>query len=287
MSVLSLLVILFNLTLTSTGWRAPGRPVVAYDCEHRDSTGHVDLAVIARAVRAAHLDGYDFLVAHRTTDWDDLPAFLALADSMGFDAWVTIAPPSEQVRPFIRTVPFGTDYVAWQRAITLLAREHRSLVGLVIDDFSVNDSTFTRNLLARMRAVRDSLGGRPALWGIVYRPTLDSLRQWWKARAGYIDGVIYAYANYSSVDSLAPQLARARADLSGFNAGLGVNVYVKDGPRAPTSRRTTSYLWRAMAIADSLSDLVRLYCMPLGPRTDSLLLTASAYDSVTGHGRKR
>jgi len=259
---------------------SPAKPhhalIVAFDCEPRDSTGRVSAPGIIDKLKVARLDGYDFLVWHAPTDWDDLQAYLIATDSLDTRTWVTIVPPTEQQPPRGPTPPFGMNFTAWQLAISNLARQHSHLTGWVIDDFDLNSTFFTRERLAEMRAARASAGGAPTTLAIIYRRTLDSLSRWWSERAPYLDGVVYAYENYASVDSLGPQLRAARAALS-RSAILGVNLYVKGGPRAPVHLRTLPYLRSALAVSDSLVDIVRLYCLPLEDARDSLFQEVSRY----------
>jgi hypothetical protein len=272
-----LVLVAFTLLLEPAQRSEKLRPtIVAYDCEPRRSDGHVDQEAIVASTRAAGIGGYDYLVWHRSTDWLDLLPLLRMTDSLGLQAWVTLPPPSEQAPPHTATPPYGWDFVAWQDALGLLASEHWSLRGLVIDDFDLNPAFFTARVLDNMSAVRESRGGRPPAWGIVYRATVDSLASWWATRSRYLQGIIYAYEEYDQVDSLGPELRRARAALPP-NAGLGVNIYVTGGPGARTHARTVEYLRRALTVSDTLADLVRLYCLPLSDQHDSLYQTVADF----------
>lgn len=194
---------------------------------------------------------------------------------LGLETWVTITPPSEQWRHGMPTQPFGTDYVAWERAVAALSRRYPVLTALVIDDFDVNRLSFPDTLLGKMRAVRDSVGSSLPLYAVIYRRTVDSLQSWWHSLSPYLDGVVFAYDDFNSTDSLPALLRGARADLS-LGSTLAVNIYVTGGPRAPSPRRATSYLGRALQIADSMATVVRLYCLPKDP-SDSLVQSVNAF----------
>ncbi|MFD1425702.1 hypothetical protein JOD24_003072 [Kroppenstedtia sanguinis] len=93
---------------------------------------------------------YFYLVWHAPTDWDDFRhEFLPAARQAGIDVWVYLVPPSEAHR--IQSEPFGTDYIAWFRAIGSLSRNYANLKGVVMDDFNHNLSFFTPEYVAKMK----------------------------------------------------------------------------------------------------------------------------------------
>lgn len=253
--------------------------VIIYDCEPRTTAGRVDVDRILHSVVHVGASGYDYLIWHASTDWEDLGLYLSSADSAGITSWVTITPPTEQRPPNALTAPFDTDYIAWQGAISSLARVHQHLEALVLDDFDYNTRSFPLPLLSRMKGLRTELGGRPALYGVIYRHTLDSLRSWWSSRDSVLDGVVYAYDDFSSTDSLARILALARRQLP-LRAALVVNVYATGGYKAKTPRRTPEYLASALMQADTIADVVRLYCMPKD-QADPLVAVVQSFTQWT------
>ena len=257
-------------------------PVIAYDCEPRLPNGHVNVDAIVNGVAAAHVDGYDYLIWRAPTDYADLGRLLAAADSAKFQVWVTLTPPTEQVAPYGLTQPYGLDFVAWQRAISTLAGQHPSLRGLIIDDFELNTGFFSPELFRSMRAVRDSLGGRPELWVVIYHRLLDALPRWWPRRARDFDGVMFAYEGYANADSLGTVLAQARRTVPG-GPKIGVNIFVRGGPKAPMPRRTVDYVSRTLAISDSVADVTRLYCFPIADGNDSLTAATRLFTSGVRH----
>src|SRR5438093_3969752 len=66
-----------------------------YDAEPRGGDGHVDVTRLAARLDSLGATTYCWLVWHRSTDWEDLQAFLPLADRAGIDVWVYLVPPSE------------------------------------------------------------------------------------------------------------------------------------------------------------------------------------------------
>lgn len=270
----SLLPLLLTL-LASPGPHTRRAQLIAYDCEPRESNGHVDTPALFRLLRHAGVDGYDFLIWHSATDWDDFRSYLSQADSANLVSWVTLTPPTEQRPPHGPTPPFGTDFVAWQRAIATLAARHPQLQALVIDDFDYNTQFFSLDLLRRMRVARDSLGGRPLLYAVVYQHTLDSLATWWAARGSMLDGIVFAFEDFTSTDSLATLLQRAREQLPA-HVTLALNLYITGGYRAPSPRRKAEYVAHALAAADTLADVIRLYCLPTSP-ADSLVETIARF----------
>ena len=256
--------------------QGPHHPIIAFDCEPRLPNGRVDLKAISTAVRSARLDGYDYMIWHQPQDWEESIRFADLLDSLKLTTWFTLAPPTEQHPPHGRaTLPFATDFVSWQRFFSALARNHPHVQALVIDDFDYNLLFFTDSLLTQMKTVRDSALGRPRLLAIIYKRTVRNFSSWWPRYGKYLDGVIYAYENYDSPDSLSNMLVTLRRALPA-SAILGVNIYVLGGPRAPTFRRTPQYVRTTIAISDSLADAVRLYCLPVDT-TDVLFQETADY----------
>jgi len=244
----------------------------------------VDLKVISAALQTARLDGYDYMIWHQPQDWEEGIRIADLLDSLNLTAWFTLAPPTEQQPPHGHaTLPFATDFVSWQRFFSALARDHRHVQALVIDDFDYNLLFFTDSLLSQMKTVRDSALGRPLLLAIIYKRTVRNFSSWWPRYGRYLDGVVYAYENYDSPDSLFNMLVTLRRVLPA-SAILGVNIYVLGGPRAPNFRRTPQYIRKTIAISDSLADAVRLYCLPMSDTTDVLFQETADYARLRAGG---
>ena len=280
-----------RVVLLSLSWlliAVPQKPqprhsrVIAYDCEPRRADGRVDQARVLAMLKAGNLDGYDYLLWHAPTDWDDLGPFLTMMDSTKLTSWITVTPPTEQRPPARPTLPFDTNYVAWLVGIAELEHRHSSLEALVIDDFDLNASFFTAPLLRKMRAAKNAFPGSPKTLGVIYRRTVDSLSTWLSARDSLLDGVVFAYENFTSTDSLAPLLRTIRRQLP-KTALLALNLYVTGGYRAPAPHRTEAYLKSAMTIADTMVDVLRLYCIPKDT-PDALFVAVARFNSAHGHG---
>ena len=257
--------------------QGPHHPIIAFDCEPRLQGGRVDLKAISAAVQTARLDGYDYMIWHQPQDWEESIRLADMLDSLNLRAWFTLAPPTEQQPPQGHpTLPFATDFVSWQRFFSALAQHHRQVQALVIDDFDYNLPFFTDSLLHQLKTVRDSALGRPLLLAVIYKRTVNNFPSWWPRYAKYLDGVMYAYENYDSPDSLSKMLVTLRRVLPA-SAILAVNIYVLGGPRARNLRRTPLYVRKTIAISDSLADAVRLYCLPLSDTTDVLFQEAADY----------
>jgi len=174
------------------------RPIVGdFDAELRKPNGHVDVAANIDALKALHANTYFYLIWHKPTDWDDLPAFAEAARGEGIDVWVYIVPWSETPlakKSWGYSEPFRTDYVRWAQEIAKLSVEHPNIVGYVIDDFYTNTTQPDRFTVAYVRQMVEAgrrINPRIKFYPLVYfgQPWADFTQRF----GTIVDGVVAAY----------------------------------------------------------------------------------------------
>ncbi|PTX64913.1 hypothetical protein C8P63_101133 [Melghirimyces profundicolus] len=141
----------------------------------KDGIRHVDTTRMVRKLKELGVNTYVYLVWHASTDWDDLrKEFLPAARKAGIDVWVYLVPPSEARSK--QSEPFGTDYIAWFRAIGKLSQSHPNLKGVVMDDFNHNLSFFSPEYVSAMRKAGREMNPRlkffPQIYYSAIRPEL-------------------------------------------------------------------------------------------------------------------
>lgn len=156
----------------------------------QDGVRHVDTPRLIRKLKELGVSQYFYLIWHASTDWDDLrKEFLPAAKKAGIDVWVYLVPPTEA--RWKKSEPFGTDYVAWFRAIGSLSRAYSNLKGVVMDDFNHNLSFFTPNYVARMkqagRKMNPDLQFHPQIYYTAIHPGLL------KKYRSLFDGVVMTF----------------------------------------------------------------------------------------------
>lgn len=156
----------------------------------KDGFTHVDTPRLIRRLQDVGVNTYFYLIWHASSDWDDLrKEFLPAAQKAGIDVWVYLVPPSEAREK--RSEPYGTDYVAWMRAIGHLSRSFPNLKGMVMDDFNHNLSVFTPEYVKQMREAgqraNPAVRFYPQIYHTAIRPPL--LQQY----RGLFDGIVMTY----------------------------------------------------------------------------------------------
>lgn len=156
----------------------------------QDGIRHVDTVRTIRKLKELGVNSYLYLVWHAPTDWDDLRReFLPAAQKAGIDVWVYLVPPSEARSK--SSEPFGTDYIAWFRAIGRLSQSYGNLKGVVMDDFNHNYSFFSPEYVAKMRSAGRKMNPELKFYPQIYytgiKPDLI------KPYRSLIDGVIMTY----------------------------------------------------------------------------------------------
>ncbi|OYD07695.1 hypothetical protein [Paludifilum halophilum] len=155
-----------------------------------DGLHHLDTPRMIEKLHRLGVNTYFYLIWHQRSDWDDLRReFLPAAKKEGIDVWVYLVPPSEARGK--ASEPYGTDFIAWFRAIGRLSRSFDNLKGVVIDDFNHNLSFFTPAYVKRMRKSGHSANPELRFYPQIYYPSI---------RAGlihryrpFIDGVVMTF----------------------------------------------------------------------------------------------
>jgi hypothetical protein len=242
-----------------------------YDAEIRepspraDGIHHVDTPATIDALKRAHVNTYAYLVWHQPTDWSDLVnEFLPAAEQAQINVWVYLVPPSECC-----SQPYGTDYVAWAKAIAQLSQRYPNLTAWVIDDFVGNTSTFTPAYMEQMRQAAHAVNPTLPLYTIVYPGEYTS--QFTQTYAPYIDGTIFPYIgapgtnDLNDTSALSSELDVAISAMKPLGKRLYLMPYAapfSGSPRPPTAATVSSMINTGLSYMHrGLIDGIVLYAM--------------------------
>lgn len=212
-----------------------------------DGRKHIDTPRLIKKLVDLKVNTYFYLIWHSPTDWEDLrKEFLPAAEKAGIDVWVYLVPPSEAIiKP---SEPFGTDYVAWFRAVGSLSRRFPNLKGIVIDDFNHNLSFFHPAYLKKMREAGRAENPRLLFFPQIYYPVVTP--EWLKKYRPWMDGIVMAfrddhYRNTQNIDRLARQIDEVEALTRPFRLPFVLMVYasrLSATPANPSARYVESAL---------------------------------------------
>lgn len=225
----------------------------------RTPDGRTDIPKLFKAIAAAHMNSYDFLIYQRRSDWDDFQEFVRQAQQKNIKVWITLLPPSEPPP----SAPFKLDYIRWAQEIGKLSQQYSCIAGVVIDDFwSIQNQTlFTPNYIARFAATLHSYNPKLTFLATVYWRTIGD-KKFWRDFGSSIDGIMFPYEDVESTQELKSQLKACRRWI-GSNKFLFINVYANgSSKRNEKGLRTPKYLSDVLSISHRLCDGIRLYVLP-------------------------
>lgn len=233
-----------------------------YAGEPRLPNGRVDLDRLLRELGEIHADTYNWLIWHAATDWQDLQAFLPLAQRKGIKVWVTLVPPSEsppQTKAY--SEPFRLDYERWAVEIARLSLRHPNLVAWSLDDFSHNQKVFTATrlewILSQAREINPRLAFVPCIY---YRHATPEFAETY---APLIDGILFPFRNESNTmnltdsDSVEPEVLKVKSLFAG-KTPVFVDVYATKHSRLNDS--SPDYVREVMVRGRNVADGVLIYC---------------------------
>ena len=190
-------------------------------------TTMIDARATIAALQTAHMNTYAYLIypdtaAHSQIGharWDQLPMFADLAGRAGIDVYVYLVPPTEVAEKVYR--PYHWDYSGWAAAIGRLASGHRSIKGIMLDDFGGNVIVrkslgfhFTPGYVADMV----SAGRRNAPWlsfvPILYYHDMIGKNAMLSKYRQLIDGVVFPYFGLSDGRTIPGNTVDASLSLS-------------------------------------------------------------------------
>jgi hypothetical protein len=232
------------------------RPILGdFAAEIRRPDGHIDVRANIDALKAIRANTYFYLIWHKETDWDDLPAFAEAAARENIDVWVYLIPWSET--PAVKkswgySEPYRTDYVRWAEEVAKLSLKHRNVVGYVIDDFYTNSTQPDRFTVPYVRRMVGA--GRAINPGLKFYPLVYFQQPWaeFMQRFGtLVDGVVAAYPK-SRV-----QVGNALAYLNGEAHGATAIIdYPKSQPSRPGDKGS---IWADLRVDDPDDATISFY----------------------------
>lgn len=216
----------------------------------KDGIKHIDTPKLIEKLIDLKVNTYFFLIWHSPTDWDDLrKEFLPEAQKAGIDVWVYLVPPTESIVK--ASEPFGTDYIAWFRAVGRLSRHFPNLKGIVIDDFNHNLDFFHPNYLKKMREAGKQENPNLLFYPQIYYPVITE--QWLKQYRPWIDGIVMAfrddhYRNTQNIDQLTRQIDHVESVTRPFQLPFILMVYASRLSATPANP-SVSYVENTLKIA--------------------------------------
>lgn len=211
-------------------------------------------------------------IAGYPDQWTDFKSVATALDEAGIRLWAYLSPAENGPDPY------GKDYITWAYEIALLAREHPSVMGFCIDDFTWNTGTIPPAYCERMMTIARHVAPNLAFLVIGYwRP--DSLQAiWGHIQRNVVDGVVFPFIlpheNHlaQSVFKLMPQIEDFRGGLDrhsvchGRHISLFVMPYAKKLSTAedePTSEYVNAIIdVSAVAIRKGWADGIVIYGLP-------------------------
>ncbi|MRG28173.1 hypothetical protein [Laceyella tengchongensis] len=224
-----------------------------------DGLVHVDTPRTIQRLKELHANTYFYLIWHEKSDWDDLrKEFLPAARQAGINVWVYLVPPSEaQLK---RSEPFGTDYVAWFRAVGRLGRHFPNLKGIVMDDFNDNLTFFTPTYLAKAKEAGRRENPGFLFYPQIYYPALDTALL--THYRHLFDGVVMSfrddhYRNTQKTDRMIEQLDEVQARLERARLPFILMIYASRLSATPANP-SAQYVANALKLALGRLKLQRL-----------------------------
>lgn len=224
-----------------------------------DGAVHLDTERTIQRLKELHVNAYFYLIWHEKSDWDDLrKEFLPAAKRAGINVWVYLVPPSEA--EIKRPEPFGTDYIAWFRAVGRLSRDFPNLKGIVMDDFSDNLSFFNPRYLAKAKEAGLSQNPQLLFYPQIYYAALTPALL--KRYQTLFDGVVMSfrddhYRNTQKIDRMIGQLDEVRSILAPFHLPFIVMIYASRLSATPANP-SVDYVEGALKLAMTRLKLRRL-----------------------------
>lgn len=215
-----------------------------------DGKKHIDTPRLIEKLVDLKINTYFFLIWHSSTDWDDLrKEFLPAAQKAGIQVWVYLVPPSESIVK--ASEPFGTDYVAWFRAVGRLSRHYPNLKGIIIDDFNHNLEFFHPDYLKKMRDAGKAENPRLLFFPQIYYPVITP--EWIKKYRPWIDGIVMAfrddhYRNTQNIERLGRQIDHVEAVTRPFRLPFILMVYTSRLSATPANP-SVQYVENSLKIA--------------------------------------
>ncbi len=233
-----------------------------YDAAPRQADGHVDISRLVDQLVDIQANTYNWLIAHRKTDWDDLHQFLPKARRAGIRVWVSLVPPSESPPHTSHySEPYKLDYKRWASEIAKLSLKEPNLVAWSIDDFTHNLSFYTPKYVREMQQAARRVNPKLAFVPCTYSPriTPDFARRY----HGLIDGLLFPYraeltgANLKDATKVEQEVKTIRG-IVGPDLPIIVDVYATRHSHLGAS--TPEYVREVMRRAHGCADGVLVYC---------------------------
>ncbi len=243
---------------------SPLRGVIGtYDNEPRLPGGRIDIPKLISELVELRANTYNFLIWHKTTDWDDLKLFLPVAREKSISVWVTLVPPSESP-PHAATFsePFRLDFDRWMEELAKLSLAETNLVAWSVDDFLYDQDFFTPERVETFLAIGKKINPRLAFVPCCYyRQITPEISAKYK---GLFDGVLFPYFAGSDPQLNLTNAAQVEFEVEKIRSVIGTNlpvildVYATG--HANLGSTTPAYVQEVIRRGLGCADGVLIYC---------------------------
>ncbi len=255
-----------------------------------DGYRHIDTPALIAKLQDLHVNTYVFGIWDSPTDWEDLcDGFIAAAEEAGIYVWVYVVPPTETCTSGRGSRPFGTDYLAWARAIAALSLQHPNLTAWAIDDFEFNQAFFTVEYVRQVRKSARAVNPKLAFFLCTYlRAATD--HEFLDKYGPFLDGLLYPFLDGHNMNTQVAASVDACLDAIIDQAkprelSLVLLVYsgrFLDAALSPTEDYVSEVLGRSLRyLADGSIQGVTAY----GVQLDDAPTVASENQAMYGRGR--
>lgn len=235
-----------------------------YDNEPRLPNERVDVQSLMAELVDQRANTYNWLIWHKTNDWEDLKIFLPLARKHHIKVWVTLVPPSESPPRYgtLSSEPFRLDYERWAVEIGKLSRKEPNLVAWSIDDFSSNLDFYNPAKLKTILTLAHQENPKLAFVPCCYYPKVDA--NFVRNYGAILDGVLFPYLSESTHFNLddpkqvTPEVQKMKS-LLGPDIPVIVDIYATPYSTLPNGSQP-QYVEETMKLAHQSADGVLVYC---------------------------
>ncbi|RIH65539.1 hypothetical protein D1164_07655 [Mariniphaga sediminis] len=234
-----------------------------YGAPPRLKNGRVDIPRLLSELADIHANTYHWLIWQNDNDWNDLKAFLPLAQKANLNVWVTLVPPSES-KPIAKhsSEPYGLDYKRWAVELAKLSISEPSLVAWSIDDFVHNlkfyTPEYTKKMLEAARKINPQLVFIPCCY---YKQTTPDFA---KEYGPLFDGVLFPYraesvgANLQDAAQVENEIIHMRELFEKPDFPIFIDIYATAHSRLGNS--TPEYVKEVLKAGRKTADGVLIYC---------------------------
>lgn len=223
----------------------------------RFANNRIDVRTLLAEVVDIGANTYHWQISTGENDFDDLKAFLPLAQQAGIKVWVTVMPPS-----LARTRPmYCINFERWAKDIATLSLQYPNLVAWSIDDFGHNPDFFSNYYMGLIIPAALNVNPKLAFIPCIYYG--QSTPVFVKRFKPFIDGVLFPFrnesveANLQTTSTVVAEIEKMR-EWYGPEIPIVLDVYASGHSRL--GQCTTEYVEAIVDAGLKAADGVHIFC---------------------------